>query len=279
MDDIHYREYKVLLKPERFFDPSQFQVYWTKLCAIAGAHRVETVTNKDAFKRHVREVLFYDTEEHALYKNALILRKRTFYTDGWPETNHELTLKYRHPDLKTAADVDVTPHLVSGGKIKFKEEILPLKDQIGGMRSLFSHNCVLVTSGMMLDEGLQHISRVFPAVDQIAKLPSDARVCLVNNLPIEEVQVNVGAFDFGHGLSAEATLAVWRDRTSETNLIGEFAFQAKFDRYDDLHAKAKARSEAFYQAVQTAAPEWVSLGTTKTALVYAYGAQKLALQE
>lgn len=279
MDDIHYREYKILLRPERFFDPHQFEVYWRKLCLIAAACKVEVTTNRDAFKRQVREVLFYDTPESDLYRNAFILRKRTFYVDGWPENEHELTLKYRHPDLAVAAAVDVTPHLSGKADIKFKEELLPLKDSFGGIRSLFSHNCILLSPGLVLDAGLERIVSVFP--DLAAHCPADkaARISLVNNLPVEEVQVNVGAFHFGHGLDAKATISVWRDRATETTIIGEFAFQAKFDRYDALHAKARDRSETFFKAAQTEAPEWVQLGATKTALVYSFGKQLVANHE
>ncbi|ACK52618.1 conserved hypothetical protein [Methylocella silvestris BL2] len=271
MDDIHYREYKILLRPERFFNPTQFEVYWKKLCAVAELHKVGAVTNKDAFHRHVREVLFYDTETCDLYRNAFILRKRTFYTDGWPDPEHELTFKFRHADMKTAADVDVTPYMEANAAIKFKEEVLPLKDQVGGMRSLYSHNCVLMTPALEINQGLEHIAAVFPCIGRLTGPSGNAKVSLVNNLPVQEVQVNVGSFDFGHGLEAKATIAIWRNRATETSLIGEFAFQVKFDNYDALHIKAKARSEDFFKDVQTRAPDWVALGATKTAVVYGLG--------
>ncbi|MDQ0346935.1 hypothetical protein [Ancylobacter vacuolatus] len=279
MDDIHYLECKILLRPERFFDPHQFEVYWHKLGLIAPEFKVGVTTNKDGFKRQVREVLFYDTPDYDLYRNAFILRKRTFYTDGWPEPEHELTLKFRHPDLAVAAAVDVVPHLSGHADIKFKEELLPLKDSLGGMRSLYSHNCVLLSPGLVLNEGLERITTVFPELAEHCPADKAATISLVNNLPVEEVQVNVGSFDFGHGLTAKATIAVWRDRATESAIIGEFAFQAKFDRYDALHAKARERAEAFFKAAQTRAPEWVKLGATKTALVYNFGKQLVASHE
>src|SRR6267378_6784371 len=78
MDDIHYREYKVLLQPNQFSDPSRFEEYWHALCRIAETCGVGAATNKNAFHRLIREVLFYDTNRFDLYKNAFILRKRTF---------------------------------------------------------------------------------------------------------------------------------------------------------------------------------------------------------
>lgn len=271
MEDLHYREYKILLRPERFFNPEQFEVYWRKLTAIAARHKVDVVTNKNAFQRQVREVLFYDTHDHTLYKNAFILRRRTFYNDGWPDPNHELTFKFRHPDLDNAAAIDITPRLQCSAAIKFKEEVLPLKESLGGMRSLYSHNCVLMSPALELNQGIEHVASVFPALAQLSSGTNGAKIRLVNDLSVEEVQVNVGTFSFGRDMEAKATIAVWRNRASETPLIGEFAFQAKFNHYDDMHAKAKKRSEEFFLDVQTQAPEWVALGTTKTALVYGLG--------
>jgi hypothetical protein len=51
-------------------------------------------------------------------------------------------------------------------------------------------------------------------------------------------------------------------------LVGEFSFQAKFDRRDELHARAKQRCEEFFVSLQRRARDWVSLGTTKTGVVY-----------
>lgn len=270
LDKVHYREYKILLKPERFFRAERFEEYWRILCDIADYCGVKVENQKHGFHRLVREVLFYDTDNFDIYRNAFILRKRTFYKDGWPEADHELTVKFRHPDMEAAARSDIHPRMEGESRIKFKEELLPLRDEIGGMRSLYSHNCVLTTPKIVLDRGLQDIAQVFPAMAEIDVSP-ETKINLVNNVAVEEVEVEPGYFHFGHGYEAKATIAVWRNRASETSLVGEFAFQAKFHRLDDIHQKAKALSEKFYRAVQTRAPEWVQLGTTKTAMVYKMG--------
>jgi hypothetical protein len=278
MDDIHYREYKVLLQPNQFSDPSRFEEYWHALCRIAETCGVGAATNKNAFHRLIREVLFYDTNRFDLYKNAFILRKRTFYVNGWPAPDHELTVKFRHPDRDAANAVDVTPHLVGHGDIKFKEEILPLKNELGGMRSLYSHNCVLTSPNIMLNQGLEDITRIFPAMNGIDVAPK-TRIELVNNVAVEELQVDAGAFDFGHGYEAKATIALWRNRASEISLVGEFAYQAKFRNYDDIHRKAMGCSEDFFRAVQTQASAWVLIGTTKTAVIYGLGTTPVSHNE
>ncbi len=277
-DKIHYREYKILLKPERFSRPEGFEEYWHALKHIARQCGVETETNEHAFHRLVREVLFYDTPEFDLYNNAFILRKRTFYKDGWPEPDHELTIKFRHPDMETAAAVDIHPRLEGASKIKFKEELLPLRTELGGLRSLYSHNCELVSPAVILDQGLDDIAKVFPALKQVDVHPK-TRIELVNNVAVEEVQVDVGSFHFGHGLAAKATIAIWRNRASETSLVGEFAFQAKFHRLEELHQKALRLSEQFYKAAQVLASEWVALGATKTAMIYAMSGRPVTTRE
>ena len=74
----------------------------------------------DAFQSNVREVLFFDTREFALYKNHFIVRLRTHYKGGWPQGIPELTVKFRYPDFAEAAAVDVRPATPGGAaKIKF----------------------------------------------------------------------------------------------------------------------------------------------------------------
>jgi hypothetical protein len=198
--------------------------------------------------------------------------------DGWPSQEHELTVKYRHADRDKATAVNMTPHLSGRTDIKFKEEILPLKTELGGMRSLFSHNCVLASPNVVLDQGLADITHVFPSLKAIDAGPK-IRIELVNNVAVDELQVAPGAFDFGHGFGAKATISIWRCRQTETTLTGEFAFQARFHRLDAVHQKAKARSEDFFREVQVLAPDWVALGTTKTAVIYGIGNTPVAHNE
>jgi len=90
----------------------------------------------------------------------------------------------------------------------------------------------------------------------------------VNQTIVEEVLFDLGKLDFGKGVIAKNDLGLWRARGDHASLIGEYAFQAKFDRKDDLHPKVKHRVEGFFLALQSLAHEWVSLGTTKTGIVY-----------
>jgi hypothetical protein len=66
----------------------------------------------------------------------------------------------------------------------------------------------------------------------------------------------------------ECKLILKPDRGTHHPLCGEFAFQAKFKRRDDVHEKAMNRCQQFFIALQQSGRDWLFLGTTKTGLVY-----------
>src|SRR5262249_55410636 len=72
----------------------------------------------------------------------------------------------------------------------------------------------------------------------------------------------------GKGFVAKSNVALWRTRGEHRPLVGEFAYQAKFDREDEVSPKARKRCEQFFITLQHDAKDWVSLGTTKTGMVY-----------
>ena len=117
---------------------------------------------------------------------------------------------------------------------------------------------------------VEDLTRSFPAL-ALAQAKPDHRVTLVNDFAVEEVQVNIGTLGFGHGIKSKATIAVWRNRQHERAVCGEFAFQAKYDRREELHKDSIQRAAEFYKALQMDAFDWVTLGTTKTAIVYGLG--------
>jgi hypothetical protein len=94
---------------------------------------------------------------------------------------------------------------------------------------------------------------------------------LVNNVAVEEVQNTMGVIHFGHHFKGKTTIAIWRSRALEKSLSGEFAFQCKFERLEEVSKEALERSEEFYKKVQLDCAEWIKLGTTKTAMVYGLG--------
>ena len=141
LDDLQYLECKIILKGDRFTSVESFYDF-AKIVKRA-AENADVDFSTKGFKGlqpQIREVLFVDTEDYKLYNNAFILRRRIPYEHGFLAGDPEIVFKFRHPDMQKAADMDLRPKLISDYRIKFKAEMLPLKDEIGGLRMLYSHN-------------------------------------------------------------------------------------------------------------------------------------------
>ena len=108
---------------------------------------------------------------------------------------------------------------------------------------------------------------VFPA---LAKLSGSGkgRVKLVNEIIVEEVLLPLGQLDFGREVLAKCDIALWRTRGEHLPLVGEFAFQVKFEHQEDVAAKQRKLADQFYVTLQREVAGWLVLGVTKTAMVY-----------
>jgi len=267
-DPIHYREYKIILQPQHFVTAQAFKDFWAIVRHTAKKFDVKIKEAENPFENEVREVLFFDTASFDLYHNHFIVRLRTHYKNGWPLGIPELTVKFRHPDFETAAAVNVHPATPGGAsRIKFKAELLPLKESLGGIRTIYSHNCVLAMPREHLNLAVKDLTTSFPGLAGL-QTSTGGPISVVNDIAVEEVQVNVGELHFGDGFNGKTSISVWRKRKYETAVCGEFAFQCRFESENHLHKKSLEKAENFYKTLQLDAFEWVSLGTTKTAIVY-----------
>lgn len=277
LDRIHYREYKLILKPDHFTSPQSFSGF-SRLVRHAAEQLDVALFREERAETQIREVLFLDTPGFDLYNAKFILRQRTTYQNGWPMDEREVVLKFRHPDIDAAAEVDVRPAGGLSHLIKFKEELLPLREGLGGMRSLFSHTCTLSEAPTLRDRPFREVAGFLPALRRI-DVSGDPSIQLVHEMAAEEVLADLGELHFGHGLRAKVNVAIWRDRGPQTPLVGEFAFQCKFERYEELHHKAKLRSEEFFRTLQLAARDWVMLDATKTGVIYSRGTPAVTNRE
>ena len=270
LHEIQYLECKIILRPNHFTSRRSFFDFAKIMRRPAAETKVEFSTEDfvDA-PLQIREVLFVDTADFRLYNNAFILRRRIPYEDGFPVGDPEIVFKFRHPDIQTTAQMDVRPQIFGDYRIKFKAEVLPLKDRLGGLRTLFSHNVQFPSTHAHENErmSMDTVVRVFPALGRLKKSPGE-QVEIVGETIVEEVLQDIGTLDFGDGTSVTANVALWRARGDHRPLIGEFAYELKFKRRQDLREKALRRAEAFFVALQDAAKDWVALGATKTGVVY-----------
>jgi hypothetical protein len=270
LDEVHYLECKLILKPVRFTSVESFHEYAKLVQRTAEAHDIDFSTDHSkGMKPRIREVVFLDTKDFSLYNNAFILRRRITYEDGFPVGDPEVVFKFRHPEMQRAAELDVRPNIRGEYKIKFKAEALPLKDKIGGYRLLFSHNVEFpLSEAQGLDRiSLSTLAEVFPALGAL-KASGVKRIVLVNQTIVEEVLQDLGVLDFGKGVTAKSNAALWRERGDHKPLVGEFSFECKFKRRDELDDKAMEHCKEFFVALQEIGRDWISLGTTKTGVVY-----------
>jgi len=140
LDEVQYLECKLILKPDRFTAAKVFLDYGKLVTKTAKEFGVGFTNKGVELKPAIREVVFLDTADFRLYNNAFILRQRITYESGFPAGEPEIVFKFRHQDMNKAAALDVRPNIAGNYRIKFKAEALPLKDQVGGYRMLFSHN-------------------------------------------------------------------------------------------------------------------------------------------
>ena len=269
-DQITYVEAKLILKPDRFISVDSFRQFGKLVQKTAKRLGVGFIEDREAGLRpQVREIVFVDTPDFQLYKNAFILRRRISYVDGFPVGDPEIVFKYRHPEEVKATAVDVRPKIAGKYRIKFKAEVLPLKDSVGGYRILFSHNVQFGAS--QVHEGdptsMNSLIRMFPPLSDL-KAPGEERVKLVNGGIVEEVLLPLGQLDFGKGLVAKCDVSLWRTRGEHKSLVGEFAFQTKFGSRSEVAQKQKKLAAQFYVSLQRDVQDWLQLGCTKTAMVY-----------
>src|SRR6185369_7148463 len=167
---------KIILKPDRFTSVAGFHEFGTLVRRTADDLGIGFSSDAVAGQRpQIREIIFLDTPDYRLYNNAFILRRRISFEDGFPVGDPEIVFKFRHPDMQKAAELDVRPHIPGVHKIKFKAEALPLREQVGGMRLLYSHNAEFGLSQVKEAErsSMGTFVRLFPCLASLKTSDSD----------------------------------------------------------------------------------------------------------
>lgn len=273
LDKVNYLEAKLILKPDRFTSVQSFRDFGKIVKQTAKKIGVGFIADPNADRRpEVREITFGDTFDFRLYNHAFILRRRIAYLDGFPVGDPEIVFKFRHPDERAATSVDVRPKIAGVYRIKFKAEVLPLKDQVGGYRILYSHNCQFGLSQMHDADraSMATLTRVFPALAAI-KQSDKEQISLVNGGIVEEILLPLAQLDFSKGQVGKCDIALWRTRGEHKPLVGEFAFQVQFPSRESVAEKSKKLAAQFYVTLQNEVKDWLALGVTKTAMVYRLG--------
>lgn len=272
---IHSVEYlccKLILRPNKFVSRESLFDFGKVIREPAKEHGVKYSTaGFDSQPVKIREVLFIDTEDFRLYNNAFILRRRIPYKDGFPIADPEIVFKFRHPEMQVAAETDVRPKILGDHQVKFKCQALPLKEKLGGIRLLFSHNVQFPRAAIGMGHenvrDMDALVELLPVLARVKKEPKE-EIKLVSNTIIEEVLQDIGVLDFGDGVACKANVSIWRTRGEHRPLIGEFAFQFHVKDRALLAKEPMKRAEAFFIGLQFAAEPYIALNATKTATVY-----------
>jgi len=261
---ITHREFKLLLKPEKFQTRKSLTELSELLARSAAAEGVK-YTPFDAIDSQMRIVQFYDTADETLRKNDLIFRIRQVRDGGWPDESWEVTFKCRASELEKAETFDSSSKFPQQ-KMKFKEEILR-GDGLGSLKLIYSNNCILESPELDVTLPFAKLGDVFPHIKTL-NLNTDEPLNIVNNAKIFEIQANLGTLAFGHHTAATATLAVWARPVPDkfVPLIAEFGWSYHPAHDEPGHADLVA--DAFFKAVQLPLKDWLTDGTTKTALIY-----------
>ena len=269
-DQLHYLQAKLLLKPHGLVSPDRFREFGKVVQRSAKSLGIDVVPDPAVeFRPRIREIVFGDTPDFRLYKNGYILRRRIQYVDGFPVGDPEIVFKFRDPSLQRAAAIDVRPDIAGRYMVKFKIQTLPRNDRIGGYRVLYSHNCQFGSSQLNEKDrtAMATLARVFPVLARL-KRSKDERIRFVNEGIVEELLFPLGRLDFGKGYVAKSDVSLWRTRGDHKPIVGEYAFQVKFDSRAAVPPKTEKLVKDFFVALQRDAEGWISIGATKTGLVY-----------
>ncbi len=264
---VTHREFKMLLKPEKFPNRRSVLEFNTLLerSAKALGVRYEPVESVDS---QLRIVQFYDTKNQDLRKNKLIFRIRQIRQGGWPDESWELTFKCRAPDYDRAASFDTNTTLTKLQKKKFKEELIR-GDAPGTMQSMFSNNVIVEYPDLDLEFPIGRLAEALPHLKNVG-LDMEERLSIVSGAKVFEIQSTLGNLFFGHGVSAHATLALWARPVPDRfePLVVEFGFSTHVHDGDEREEKGQKAADDFFKALQAPLGDYLAHGTTKTALIY-----------
>lgn len=63
-------------------------------------------------------------------------------------------------------------------------------------------------------------------------------------------------------------VSLWRTRGDHWPLIGEFAYQVRFQDRKEMVLTAMQRAEEYFFTLRYAAKDWITLDATKTGVLY-----------
>ena len=268
------REYKVMLRPKRFRGGKKkllktADALWRDFDRLIRDVAVGTTGTLGQIDKR-RLITFFDTGKAHLKGAGYIFRERR----NLDAEDHEVTLKFRHPDHYVAQSRNMKPRGKAAGKSKFEEDIKA--DVRTPFISLYSFSTTLAVGH---DETFDRVGAVAGLFPDIAKRVPTFRakdaLDVVNGLTARELVITGGSVTIGKSpkVDAECALIVWYDhaRHPKTPLAVELSYRYG-DKDGDYGAATALRAFGVFKALQTGLSRWVDPNPrTKTGLVYGEG--------
>ena len=260
------REYKVMLKPERFEgteDEIRLAVddFWQTVGELLEELDIPTEGAFDEVKAH-RRIRFFDTAERGLNGRRYILRERI----DVESEERQVTLKYRHVDRYVAQDRDMDAKNEQDGQSKFEEDVKP------PFVSVFSCSTTVKVDA---DRELRHVEKLmemFPGLaEELEDIDSSGDLTVVQDFCANElVLVGASVLLGKRDIEAECAMVIWHDDDDvETPPVCvEFSF--RYENEDEDYRGSVARdAHDVLQALGSRLTDWVHPEpVTKTAFVY-----------
>ena len=254
------KEFKILLDPTRFQNVQKgIDKLWDKVEAAADDTDIPVAKVKKGEQEvRTQDIIFLDTEDHALNNQGYILRYRDL--PGGSE-NDNLTLKYRGQDADKVASVDVSAAPGIKSKPKFELDETFQGEQEGYVYS----KSTKVKVPHLPKTTVENLSEYFPALNDLG-LSSDTKLQQVNCGDIVEERHLLGNIHIGKAETAPAYLTLWYDDAhGDAPAVAEFSFAHQ------VHASQPRVDEASAELMcnlRDSAPDWLSHGSTKTKFAY-----------
>ena len=264
-----HREFKVLLRGDRFREGSSLHAVQTLLAHTARAQSVP-LDKAPVVVSRVRMVELFDTPAHHLRTAHRILRRRQVQDTGWASATSEVTYKVRSDDRArcTEANLRATAGHTAGPmtRIQFREEILPGPTP-GTTRSLWSHNVILDTPALPLPGDVGTLAETVPDVAALG-LPGPTTLERVGRRHVVEVGAVLGALHLGRQTVAHADVTVWRLGGEPDAFVAEAGFTYHVLGEVDAHPHVHERADRFFVALVAALDAWRTDIPTKTQALY-----------
>jgi hypothetical protein len=272
MQTLTSREYKLMLKPDRFKGSDEklleaAAALWGDLAGIIEPN-VIAVSGTDDVRHRRRRVRLLDTADHWLRANDYVVRERVDLENN----ERQVTLKFRHADRFISQGRTMTPAEGFEPDMKFEEDIK------APFQAFYSFSSNIILGGQSALETLAHVDELYPGLrGSVDEFPETKGLIEVNGLAAYERVIKGTSFQIRRDpeVSAQCALTIWYgSEDSEDPIISEFSFTYE-DEKEEYTAKMARRAYDAFMAIQEHLGGWIERDSmTKTTYVYSFSGEK-----